>query len=149
MNQRSKNSALKLAKQQESQKQAMLVNSSEQERYAMLMEEALRRIANNLPDQDLSQDPGYQELSQERPKLACALNLEVSSPLYGTAWIRVSRGGTQWARQSSEFTPDEWRNRCRPGPPRRPRSVHRGTDCFPVTISARKRHIRTARNSHW
>ena len=35
----------------------MLVNSSERDWYAMLMEEALRRIANNLPDHDLWKDP--------------------------------------------------------------------------------------------
>ena len=37
----------------------MFVNSSEQDWYAMLMEEALRRIAGNLPGQDLSHDPRY------------------------------------------------------------------------------------------
>ena len=31
---------------------------------------------------------------------------EVSSPLHGTAWIRVSRGVTQWSGQSSEFAPE-------------------------------------------
>ena len=44
-------------KKQDSPTQSMLVNSSSQDRYAMLMEEALRCNANNLPDQDLSEDP--------------------------------------------------------------------------------------------
>ena len=35
----------------------MLVNSSEQDWYAMLMEEALRRIVIQLPGQNQSQDP--------------------------------------------------------------------------------------------
>ena len=31
---------------------------------------------------------------------------EVTSPLHGTAWLRISRGVAQWARQSSEFAPE-------------------------------------------
>ena len=33
-------------------------------------------------------------------------DIEVSSPLHGTAWIRLSRGVTLWARQSSEIAPE-------------------------------------------
>ena len=34
------------------------------------------------------------------------IDIEVSSPVHNTAWIRISRGVTQWARQSSEFPPE-------------------------------------------
>ena len=34
-----------------------MFNSSERDWYAMLIEETLRRIANNLPDKYLSHDP--------------------------------------------------------------------------------------------
>ena len=37
-------------------KRWMLVNSSEQERSVMLVEEALHRVAKNLPHKDLSKD---------------------------------------------------------------------------------------------
>ena len=59
----------------------------------MLMEEALRRITNNLPDQDQSKDPEISETSLERPKLVpfqkfssqsikvpCALTLKYRQP---------------------------------------------------------------------
>ena len=36
-----------------SRKHWMLVNSSEQEQFVMLVEEALRRVANNIPKLDL------------------------------------------------------------------------------------------------
>ena len=72
--------------------------------------------------------------------LHLCVDTEVSSSLYGTAWMRTSRGVARWARQSSDFAPDiegtdcvfffpKWRNRSRPGPARRPGSVHRETDC--------------------
>ena len=44
----------------------MLVNSSEQDRDAMFMKEARRRIAKNSPNQDRSQDPRCQEMSLEK-----------------------------------------------------------------------------------
>ena len=44
--------------QDSSNKHSMFVNSSEQDGYAVLMEEALCRSAENLPDQDPSRDPG-------------------------------------------------------------------------------------------
>ena len=58
LNRRSKNSLEKLFKKQVSQYQSILVNSSERDQYAIVMEEALRRVANNLPDRDPSKDPG-------------------------------------------------------------------------------------------
>ena len=33
-------------------------------------------------------------------------DIEVSSPVHNTAWIRTGRGVTQWARQTSEFEPE-------------------------------------------
>ena len=44
-------------------------------------------------------------LRGSRSLLLC-VDTEVSSSLYGTAWIRTSRKVTRWARQSSEFAPD-------------------------------------------
>ena len=44
-----------------SQKQQMLVKSSEQERFVMPMEEALRHIGNNLPSLYLSKGPESEE----------------------------------------------------------------------------------------
>ena len=46
-----------LLKKQDSQTKSTLINCSERDQYAMLMEEALRRIANNLPDQDRMKHP--------------------------------------------------------------------------------------------
>ena len=57
------------------------------------------------PDQNLSKDPGDEKHSLELTKiwsrsskdqsLVC-IDIEVSSPLHGTAWIRISRGVTRW-----------------------------------------------------
>ena len=136
---------VKVVKKWDSPKQSILVNSPERDQCAMLMEEALRRTANNLTDQDLSKDPRFLELSLEDPelvlfwtcsshgiKVSSAQRFKVASPSSkaSTAWIRPSRGVTQWARQSSEFAPEmkgtecgvcEWRSRSRPGPA--PRSI--------------------------
>ena len=34
------------------------------------------------------------------------IDIDVSSPVHGTAWIRISREVTQWSRQSSTFAQD-------------------------------------------
>ena len=34
------------------------------------------------------------------------IDIEVSSPVHNTAWIRMSCGVTQWVRQSSESAPE-------------------------------------------
>ena len=52
-----------------SKEQSMLVSSPERDRCAMLMEEALRRTANNLQDQDPLKDPRQNETSLDEPKL--------------------------------------------------------------------------------
>ena len=39
------------------------------------------------------------------PCLLC-IDVEVSSPVHDTAWIRTNRAVTQWSRQSSEHAPD-------------------------------------------
>ena len=59
-----------------------------------------------------------------------SIGFEVSLPLHGTAWTRISRSVTlSVARQSSYLAPEiegtycvfwKWRNRSRPGPARRP-----------------------------
>ena len=63
--------------------------------------------------------PGCQEISLERLKngsvpdvfvsedqgLLC-IDIDITSPVQNTACIRIGRGGTQWARQSSEFAPE-------------------------------------------
>ena len=109
----------------------MLVQSSERDGLAMRKEEALRRIANNLPDQDPSQDPNlsrkileatkssahprilersklvtFQKFSFERIKVSCAWTLKYRPPMLGSARIRRSREVAPWARPPSEFAPE-------------------------------------------
>ena len=91
-----------------SETQWMLVISSEQERFVMLMEEALHSIANNLPSLDLltgleseerslvrpTSMPFWTSSSQKDQGVLC-IDIEVSSPVQqNTAWIRISRGVT-------------------------------------------------------
>ena len=78
----------------------------------MLVDEALRRIANNLPkhvegSRVTRNIPGRTKIGpvldvfvSEDQGLMC-IDIELSSPVQNTAWIRKSRGVTQLARQSS------------------------------------------------
>ena len=84
-----------------------------------LVEEALRRIAKTSPNLDLlggsriiRNIPGTTKIGPvldvfvlKDPCLLC-IDVEVSSPVHDTAWIRTNRAVTQWSRQSSEHAPD-------------------------------------------
>ena len=98
----------------------MLVISSKQDQCAMLMEEALRRIANHFPNQDLSKDLMVRKFFG-RAKICSVLDvfvsddqgfmcidIEASSPVHNTAQIRIriSHGVAHRERQSSEFAPE-------------------------------------------
>ena len=66
LNQRSNKSLGNLLKKWDSQEHWMLVDSSEEEeRSVMLVEEVLHRIANTLPNQNLSKDPESEQTSLE------------------------------------------------------------------------------------
>ena len=75
-----------------------------------------------------------------------------SSSMVRTAWIRTSRGVTQWARQSSEFAPEVegmdtvFVTDSRPGPSASP-GIGRST-AIQVTICALEKHIATTWRSH-
>ena len=86
----------------------MWVNSSERERFVMLVDEALRRIAKHVEGSRVTRNiPGRTKIGpvldvfvSEDQGLMC-IDIELSSPVQNTAWIRKSRGVTQLARQSS------------------------------------------------